>query len=420
MEITQTTWLFLALLCIFFALALFFGLSYRKTLSEASKLQIKLDELQLTNQTLANNFTKVSSELESEKRIAQERLVQFNENKVQLTEHFKNLAQDILEEKSQRFATQNQQNLDLLLRPLQEKITDFRKRVDDVYSEETRERASLQTEIHNLTALNMRMSQEANALTKALRGDSKAQGNWGELVLETILVNCGLRRGYEFDVQDTQRNEQGNLVYPDVVIHLPDNKHVVIDSKVSVSAYTRSVESDDVEIQKRELTAHVNSMRAHMNSLSSKNYQDLYGLGSIDFVLMFIPIEPAFLAAISHETELFQEALTKNIVLVCPSTLHATVRTIAHVWRQEQQNRNAQEIARLCGAMYDKFVGFVEDLTGVGERLNQTQKSYEEAFKKLSTGNGNLIRSAQKVRELGVKPNKTLSNALIEKSSEEP
>jgi DNA recombination protein RmuC len=419
MEISYATLLLLSLICIFFALALFFGLSYRKALNEHFILQNRLDDLQANNQLLSNSLTKVGSELESEKRIAQERMEQFNESKVQLTEHFKNLAQDILEEKSQRFASQNQQNLDLLLRPLQEKITDFRKRVDDVYAEETRERASLQAEIHGLTALNMKMSQEANALTKALRKDSKAQGNWGELVLETILVNCGLRRGFEFDVQDTQRNDQGSLVYPDVVIHLPENKHVVIDSKVSLTAYIRSVETDDQDLQKAELNAHVQSMRAHMSGLSSKNYQDLYGLGSIDFVLMFIPIEPAFLAAISHESELFQEALAKNIVLVCPSTLHATVRTIAHVWRQEQQNRNAQEIARLCGAMYDKFVGFVDDLQSVGERINQTQKSYDEAFKKLSTGNGNLIRSAQKVRELGVKPNKALSNTLIEKASEE-
>jgi DNA recombination protein RmuC len=291
--------------------------------------------------------------------------------------------------------------------------------VDDVYSEEVKERASLQAEIHHLTALNVQMSQDANALTRALRGDSKAQGNWGELVLETILENCGLRKGHEFDVQDTQRNAEGNIVYPDVVIHLPENKHVVIDSKVSIAAYTRSVQTDDPAQQKLELTAHVSSMRAHMSGLSSKNYQSLYGLGSIDFVLMFIPIEPAFLAAIGHQSDLFQEALAKNIVLVCPSTLHATVRTIAHVWRQEHQNRNAQEIARLCGAMYDKFVGFVEDLDGVGKSIALTQKNYDEAYKKLTTGNGNLVRASQKVKELGVKPNKSLPNALIERSTEE-
>jgi DNA recombination protein RmuC len=419
MEMTNISWVLLIVACITFSAALFLGLSYRKSLSQVAAFEIKSSELQVEIQSLSNQLTKVSSELDSEKRISQEKLEQFNESKKQLTDQFRNLAQDILEEKSQRFATQNQQNLDLILKPLQEKISDFRKRVDDVYSEEVKERASLQAEIKSLNALNLQMSQDANALTKALRGDSKAQGNWGELVLETILENCGLRKGHEFDVQDTQRTEEGHVVYPDVVIHLPESKHVVIDSKVSIAAYTRSVQTDDPDIQKIELTAHVNSIRAHMNGLSAKNYQSLYGLGSIDFVLMFIPIEPAFLAAIGHQSNLFQDALAKNIVLVCPSTLHATVRTIAHVWRQEHQNRNALEIARLCGAMYDKFVGFVDDLDGVGKSISQTQKNYDEAYKKLTTGNGNLVRSAQRVKELGVKPNKSLPNALIEKLEDE-
>jgi len=418
MEMTNISWFLLIFACIVFSIAIYFGLSYQRVLSENQLIKSQVSDLQSQIQVLSNQLTKSLADLDSEKRISQEKLEQFNESKIQLTDHFKTLAQEILEEKSQRFASQNQQNLDLLLKPLQEKISDFRKRVDDVYSEESKERASLQTEIHNLTALNMKMSQDANALTKALRGDSKAQGNWGELVLETILESSGLRKGHEFDVQDTQRNDDGQLLYPDVVIHLPDNKHVVIDSKVSISAYTRSVQTDNPDDQTAELTAHVNSIRSHMSGLSAKNYQDLYGLGAIDFVLMFIPIEPAFLAAISHQSGLFQEALTKNIVLVCPSTLHATVRTIAHVWRQEHQNRNAQEIARQCGALYDKFVGFVHDLDNVGDKLSQTQKCFDEAYKKLSTGNGNLVRSAQKVRELGVKPNKSLPTALIEKSED--
>jgi DNA recombination protein RmuC len=419
MEMTNLSWVLLIFSCVTFSAALFFGFSYQRTLSQARDSEIKSSALQSEVQSLSNQLSKVSAELEAEIRISQDKLEQFNESKKQLTDQFRNLAQDILEEKSQRFATQNQQNLDLILKPLQEKISDFRKRVDDVYSEEVKERASLQAEIHHLTALNVQMSQDANALTRALRGDSKAQGNWGELVLETILENCGLRKGHEFDVQDTQRNAEGNIVYPDVVIHLPENKHVVIDSKVSIAAYTRSVQTDDPAQQKLELTAHVSSMRSHMSGLSSKNYQSLYGLGSIDFVLMFIPIEPAFLAAIGHQSDLFQDALAKNIVLVCPSTLHATVRTIAHVWRQEHQNRNAQEIARLCGAMYDKFVGFVEDLDGVGKSIALTQKNYDEAYKKLTTGNGNLVRASQKVKELGVKPNKSLPNALIERINEE-
>jgi DNA recombination protein RmuC len=419
MEMTNISWVLLILACVSFSAALFFALSYQKSNASLSSMELKAKDWQTEISVLSNQLTKMTADLESEKRLSQEKLEQFNDSKKQLTDHFKTLAQEILEEKSQRFASQNQQNLDLILKPLQEKISDFRKRVDDVYSEEVKERASLQAEIHNLTALNVKMSNDANALTKALRGDSKAQGNWGELVLETILENCGLRKGHEFDVQDTQRNEHGNIVYPDVVIHLPENKHVVIDSKVSIAAYTRSVQTDDPDQQKLEMTAHINSIRAHMSGLSAKNYQTLYGLGAIDFVLMFIPIEPAFLAAISHQSNLFQEALTKNIVLVCPSTLHATVRTIAHVWRQENQNRNALEIARLCAVMYDKFVGFVEDLDGVGKSLTQSQKNYDEAYKKLSTGNGNLVRTAERVKELGVKPNKSLPNALIEKTLDE-
>jgi DNA recombination protein RmuC len=419
MEMTNLSWFLLLFASIVFTLAFFFGLNYQKASAELEKLRQKSESLQIELQSLSNQLAKVSSELESEKRISQEKLEQFNDSKQQLTEQFRNLAQDIFEEKSQRFASQNQQNLDLILKPLQEKITDFRKRVDDVYSEEVKERASLQSEIKSLTDLNKKMSEDANALTKALRGDSKAAGNWGELVLETILEHCGLRKGHEFDVQDSQRNQEGRLVYPDVVIHLPDNKHIVVDSKVSIAAYTRSVQTDDPDTQKLELIAHVHSIRTHMNGLSAKNYQDLYGLGSIDFVLMFIPIEPAFLAAIGHESNLFQEALTKNIVLVCPSTLHATVRTIAHVWRQEHQNRNALEIARLCGAMYDKFVGFVDDLEGIGKSIQNSQKNYDEAYKKLTTGNGNLVKTAQRVKELGVKPNKSLPNALIEKVQDE-
>ena len=318
MEMTNISWFLLFFASIAFTLALFFGLNYQKALAQLKQFEQKAESLQGEVQSLSNQFTRVSSELESEKRISQEKLEQFNESKKQLTEQFKNLAQEILEEKSQRFASQNQQNLDLILKPLQEKITDFRKRVDDVYSEEVKERASLQSEIRSLTDLNKKMSEDATALTKALRGDSKASGNWGELVLETILEHCGLRKGYEFDVQDSKRNQDGNLVYPDVVIHLPENKHIVVDSKVSITAYTRSVQTDDPALQQSELSAHIHSIRTHMNGLSAKNYQDLYGLGSIDFVLMFIPIEPAFLAAVGHESNLFQEALSKNIVLVCP------------------------------------------------------------------------------------------------------
>ena len=306
----------------------------------------------------------------------------------------------------------------MLLKPLSEKLSEFRQQVNDTYQNEARERFALKQEIERLAGLNLQMSNDTKALTNALKGESKTQGDWGELVLETILENSGLRKGEEYLVQDTQTMADGSRLQPDVVIRLPEAKHLVIDSKVSITAYTRYMQADDESQKNAELSAHVQSIRQHIQGLSAKNYQDLYGLGSIDFVLMFIPVEPAFLAAMRHAPDIYQEALRKNIVLVCPSTLLATVRTVAHVWRQEHQNRNAQEIARQCANLYDKFVGFVDDLEKVGQRLEQAQVSYGDAVNKLKTGKGNLIRTAENVKKLGVKPNKSLPNQLLDTSDD--
>ena len=359
---------------------------------------------------------KAETELAVERRQSADKLQTLQQSaqeaKTALSDQFKNLANEILEEKSKRFAEQNQQNLDTLLKPLQEKLSDFRKQVDETYQSEARERFALKQEVEKLAGLNLRMTDETRALTNALKGESKTQGDWGELVLETILENSGLRKGEEYVVQDTQTISDGSRLQPDVVIRLPESKHLVIDSKVSITAYTRYVQSDNETVKTAELNGHVSSIRQHIQGLSAKNYQDLYGVGSIDFVLMFIPIEPAFLAAMRHAPDIYQEALKKNIVIVCPSTLLATVRTVAHLWRQEHQNRNAQEIARQCASLYDKFVGFVEDLDKVGQRLEQAQISYNEAAGKLKTGRGNLIRTAENVKKLGVKPNKSLPAKL--------
>ncbi len=361
---------------------------------------------------------KAETELEAERRQSADKLSTLQQSaqeaKAVLSDQFKNLANEILEEKSRRFAEQNQQNLDTLLKPLQEKLTDFRKQVDETYQSEARERFALKQEVEKLAGLNLRMTDETRALTNALKGESKTQGDWGELVLETILENSGLRKGEEYLVQDTQTISDGSRLQPDVVIRLPESKHLVIDSKVSITAYTRYMQSDDEDVKISELNSHVLSIKQHIQGLSAKNYQDLYGVGSIDFVLMFIPIEPAFLAAMRHAPEIYQDALKKNIVIVCPSTLLATVRTVAHLWRQEQQNRNAQEIARQCASLYDKFVGFVEDLDKVGQRLEQAQVSYSDAVGKLKTGRGNLIRTAENVKKLGVKPNKSLPSKLTD------
>jgi DNA recombination protein RmuC len=366
---------------------------------------------------------KAETELEAERRQSADKLSTLQQSaqeaKAVLSDQFKNLANEILEEKSRRFAEQNQQNLDTLLKPLQEKLTDFRKQVDETYQSEARERFALKQEVEKLAGLNLRMTDETRALTNALKGESKTQGDWGELVLETILENSGLRKGEEYLVQDTQTISDGSRLQPDVVIRLPESKHLVIDSKVSITAYTRYMQSDDENVKISELNSHVLSIKQHIQGLSAKNYQDLYGVGSIDFVLMFIPIEPAFLAAMRHAPEIYQDALKKNIVIVCPSTLLATVRTVAHLWRQEQQNRNAQEIARQCAALYDKFVGFVEDLDKVGQRLEQAQVSYSDAVGKLKTGRGNLIRTAENVKKLGVKPNKSLPSKLTDVADDE-
>ena len=361
---------------------------------------------------------KAETELEAERRQSTDKLATLQQSaqdaKTALSDQFKNLANEILEEKSRRFAEQNQQNLDTLLKPLQEKLTDFRKQVDETYQSEARERFALKQEVEKLAGLNLRMTDETRALTNALKGESKTQGDWGELVLETILENSGLRKGEEYLVQDTHTISDGSRLQPDVVIRLPESKHLVIDSKVSITAYTRYMQADDESTKTAELNSHVQSIRQHIQGLSSKNYQDLYGVGSIDFVLMFIPVEPAFLSAMRHAPDIYQEALKKNIVIVCPSTLLATVRTVAHLWRQEYQNKNAQEIARQCAMLYDKFVGFVEDLDKVGQRLEQAQVSYNDAVGKLKTGRGNLIRTAENVKKLGVKPNKSLPSKLTD------
>ena len=380
------------------------------TLSESSLIESLRNERDLAIQ----NAIRLEAELVSERRQALARLESLNEAKEALTAQFKNLANDILEDKSKRFVEQNATSLDALLKPLQTKLTEFKEQVSTSYQNEARERFALKTEIERLSNLNLRMSDETRSLTQALKGDSKVQGNWGELVLESILESSGLRKGEEFVVQDSHTQADGSRLQPDVVIHLPEGRHLVVDSKVSITAYARYAEALTPEIGQAELNLHIQSIRQHMQGLSNKNYSALHGLGAIDFVLMFIPIEPAFIAAMKAAPNLQDEALAKNIVLVCPSTLMATLRTVAHLWRQDQQNRNALEISRQCGALYDKFVGFVEDLQKLGQRLEQAQSSYHDAFGKLKSGKGNLIRAAEKVRALGVKPSKLIDNRLIE------
>ena len=370
--------------------------------------------LRAERDTALQNAIRLEAALDSERKQGLGRIESLNEAKEALTIQFKNLANDILDDKTRRFTEQNALSLDALLKPLQTKLTEFKEQVSTSYANESRERFALKSEIERLSALNVKMSDETRSLTQALKGDSKVQGNWGELVLESILESSGLRKGEEYLVQDSHTQVDGSRLQPDIVVRLPEGRHLVVDSKVSITAYARHAESVDADTAQIELNAHIQSLRQHIQGLSSKNYSSLYGVGSVDFVLMFIPIEPAFLLALKSAPNLYQEALAKNIVLVCPSTLMATLRTVAHLWRQDHQNKNALEIARQCGALYDKFVGFIDDMEKLGQRIDQAQTSYHDAFNKLKTGKGNLIRTAEKVRELGVKPSKTLPTGLLD------
>jgi len=403
------------------ALGVFYFSSKKRVIELEGALSsesLKNEALRSERDSAIQQTIRLEAELGAERKQAkaelQNRLDSLNEAKNALAEQFKNLASEILEDKSKRFTEQNALQLDAILKPLQTKLSEFKEQVSNSYNQESRERFALKNEIERLSSLNIKMSDETRSLTQALKGDSKIQGNWGELVLETILESSGLRKGEEYLVQDSHTQIDGSRLQPDIVVRLPEGRHLVIDSKVSITAYARYAEANEEKLLEQELAAHIQSIRQHIQGLSGKNYSAISDLSSVDFVLMFIPIEPAFLSALKAAPNLYQDALNKNIVLVCPSTLMATLRTVAHLWRQDQQNRNAMEIARQCAALYDKFVGFVEDLEEIGKRLDQAQTSYHDAFNKLKTGKGNLIRSAERVKELGVKPNKILNQSLID------
>jgi DNA recombination protein RmuC len=418
MSFDLSTLLFLGLLIATCAGLLIYVLTLRSRFSSAelalAEQTALVTSLRAERDTALQNAIRLEAALESERKQGIGRIESLNEAKEALTIQFKNLANDILDDKTRRFTEQNALSLDALLKPLQTKLTEFKEQVSTSYANESRERFALKSEIERLSALNVKMSDETRSLTQALKGDSKVQGNWGELVLESILESSGLRKGEEYLVQDSRTQDDGSRLQPDIVVRLPEGRHLVVDSKVSITAYARHAESLDADTAQIELNAHIQSLRQHIQGLSSKNYSSLYGVGSVDFVLMFIPIEPAFLLALKSAPNLYQEALAKNIVLVCPSTLMATLRTVAHLWRQDHQNKNALEIARQCGALYDKFVGFIDDMEKLGQRIDQAQSSYHDAFSKLKTGKGNLIRTAEKVRELGVKPSKTLPTGLLD------
>ncbi|MBN1302521.1 MAG: DNA recombination protein RmuC [Melioribacteraceae bacterium] len=392
----------------------------RNSLLEA-EISEKKDEQKTSSERLFNlnsEYASLQSDYKNLREKMEEQNIELEKLQEKFTKEFENLANKILDEKSAKFTEQNKQNLSDILNPLSEKIKEFERKVEDKHSKDVEARAGLVQQIKLLYDLNQQMTKEANNLTKALRGDSKAQGNWGEFILESVLEKSGLVKGREYQIQESFRSESGSLQRPDVIVYLPDEKNVIIDSKVSLTAYEQFFSTDDNNDKNKFLTEHIKSVRNHIKDLSQKNYQGLYELNTPDFVLMFIPVEPAFALAVQHDASLFQDAFEKNIVIVSPSTLLATLRTIASIWKQENQNKNALEIARQSGALYDKFVGFVEDLTTIGKKLDSTKDSFSDAMKKLSDGSGNLIRRAEKLRELGAKSTKFLPGGLIDNTDD--
>lgn len=320
-----------------------------------------------------------------------------------LTVEFENIATKILKERSDEFTVSNNKHMTEILNPLKEKIQLFEKKVDETYDKELRDKISLREEVRKLTELNTRISQEANNLTNALKGDVKKQGNWGEVILERVLERSGLTRGQEFEREVVVEGADYSVQRPDVIIHLPDNKHIIIDSKVSLVAYERFISAETEEHRVVHLKEHVNSLRSHVKLLSEKNYQNAQNLNTPDFVLMFLPIEASFSVAVQGDSEIFSYAWERKIVIVSPTTLLATLRTISSIWKQENQTKNAQEIARLSGALYDKFIGFTEDMVKIKTNIDRTSSAYDDAVKKMKDGSGNIIRTAEKIKELGAK-----------------
>jgi DNA recombination protein RmuC len=387
--------------------------------SHVEELRVNLDIERKSNAELTRSL----SATEADYRNLQEKLTEQKQEVEALQEkfslEFKHLANEIFEEKSKKFTDQNKVNLGEILHPLKEKIVEFERKIEETNKQSIAQNSSLKEQLLHLKELNQQITKEASNLTRALKGDNKAQGNWGEFILESILEKSGLRKGEEYLVQESLTNEEGRRYQPDVVVKLPDQKHLIIDSKVSLLAYEQYASAEAESERSHYLKQHVQSLRVHLKSLSEKNYQTLYQIGSLDFVLLFVPIEPAFSAAIQHDGQLFTDAYDRNIVVVSPTTLIATLRTIASIWKNEFQNRNAQEIARQAGAMYDKFTAFTEDLRKVGKSLENTQTSYLEAMNKLTEGKGNLITRVEKLKELGVKTSKSLDPHWIQKNTED-
>ncbi len=400
-------------------------------LLEGTIIELK-NELRLLNESAESKLTaerKRAEEYKTELATAKadgsnlhqkllEQKNELDELNQKFTKEFENLANRILDEKGKKFTELNENNIKNILDPLRSRINEFENKIQQTHVEQEKERSALKEQLRTLTDMNKKMSDETINLTRALKGEAKTQGNWGEMILEKILEKSGLRKGMEYDVQASFTAENGSRLQPDVIIHLPDQKKLVVDSKVSLVAYERYNSCDSKEEQEQYLREHVLSLRNHVKGLSAKNYQNLYQIGSPDFVLLFVPIEPAFSLAVSNDDSLYNDAFEKNIIIVSTSTLLATLRTIDNIWKQERQSRNVIEIARQSGELYDKFAAVVEDFIEVGKSMRKSSEAYEGAMKKLHTGKGNVISRFETLKTLGAKVSKTINPKILERTDD--
>ncbi len=383
-------------------------------LKELDQIKEKLEKERSLRIELEKKNSSLESNIENIKKLLVEEKRRLDEVKTQMQQEFKLIANEILKANSQEFTQKSKKELDDLINPLKEKITNFEKKVNETYEKGIKDQTELKAEFKKIYELSKQLDKDAKDLTKALKSDSKQQGNWGEVVLERILEQSGLVKDREYFIQETGKNIDGKVIRPDVIIKLPDNKFMIIDAKVSLTAFQEYISAEDNEQKQKALKKHIESVKKHVKELSEKNYPSFEGINTPDFVLMFMPVEPAFAAAMQSDPNIFSYAWERKVVIVSPTTLLATLRTIESIWKQERQTRNAVEIARQAGALYDKFVGFLKDLDKIGDYLDKSQKAYNDARNKLSDGKGNIVRQVEKLKELGAKTQKEIDRNLLE------
>ncbi len=405
---------------VFILIIMFLTLLYRFARFKITWQQ-RVDELESQLQQERQRFLELDRDyailhtrFEEQNRFNAKSMELLDEAKSALSQQFETVAHQIFEQKNRSFEATHNKQIELLLKPFREQINNFSKQTQHHYENEAKERHLLKDEIGRLKELNLRISQDALNLTQALRGDNKMQGNWGEVVLERILEESGLREGHEYEIQTSHRDSDGKLLRPDVLVHLPQGREIIIDSKVSLVAYETFMSSDDPQMKTNALKQHIASIEAHVKGLSNKRYEALERVHTLDFVLLFMPIEGAFLLALEQDGGFFRRAYDHNIIIVSPSTLLVTLRTIEHIWRRERQEENAKEIAKKAEDLYDKFVGFVEDMNRIGEQIDKSRETYDDAMNKLVSGRGNLVRRVEMIKELGLKPKKQLRSDLLD------